>query len=60
MILENTESVVESFTNEDMAESRTEKKIYKNDDNTDILKEKLFKLGNVLRAVIATLFIMGN
>lgn len=60
MILENTESVVESFTNEDMAESRTEKKIYKNDDNTDIVKEKLFKLGNVLRAVIATLFIMGN
>lgn len=43
-----------------MAESRTEKKIYKNDDNTDILKEKLFRLGNVLRAVIATLFIMGN
>ena len=60
MILENTESLVEAFTNEDMAESRTEKKIYKNDDNTDVLKEKLFKSGNILRAVIATLLIMGN
>lgn len=37
------------------------KKIYKNDDNTGIFKEKLFKLKKVLdRAVIATLFIMGN
>lgn len=37
------------------------KKIYKNDDNTGVLKEKLFKLGKVLgRAVIVTLFIMGN
>jgi hypothetical protein len=44
-----------------MAESRTEKKIYNNDDNTGILKEKLFKLRKVLgRAVIATLLIMGN
>ena len=44
-----------------MAESRTEKKIYKNDDNTGILKEKLLKLRKVLgRVVIATLLIMGN
>ena len=56
MLLENTDSLAEAITNEDMAESRTEKNIYKNDDNTDIVKEKLFELGNVLgRAVTATL-----
>lgn len=37
------------------------RKIYENDDNTDVLKEKLFELRNVLgRVVIATSFIMGN
>lgn len=56
MILENTDSLAEAIPNEDMAESRTEKNIYKNDDNTDIVKEKLFELGNVLgRAVTETL-----
>lgn len=52
---------MEAFAYEDMAEPRAEKKIYKNDDNTDVLKEKLFELRNVLgRVVIAMLFIMGN
>lgn len=61
MILENTESHVEALTCETTAEPRTEKKIYENDDNTDVLKEKLFELRNVLgRVVIATSFIMGN
>lgn len=52
MILENTDSLAEAIPNEDMAESRTEKNNY----NADIVKEKLFELGNVLgRAVTETL-----
>lgn len=52
---------MEAFKHEDMAEPRTKEKIYKNDDNTDVLKEKLFELRNVLgRVAIATLFITGN
>lgn len=56
MILENTESHLEAFTYEDMVESRTEKNTYKNNDNADTLKVKLFEFRNVLgRVVIATL-----
>lgn len=55
------QSHVEAFKYEDMAEPRTKEKIYKNDDNTDVLKEKLFELRNFLgRVAIATLFITGN
>lgn len=39
-LLENIESCVEAFTCEDMAEPRTEKKIYKNDD-TGVLEKKI-------------------
>lgn len=55
------QSHVEAFKYEDMAEPRTKEKIYKTDDNTDLLKEKLFELRNVLgRVTLATLFITGE
>ena len=50
-----------ALAEEDKAEPRNEKEIYKDDDNTDVLKQQLFDSRNVLgRVLIATLFIMGN
>lgn len=43
VILENTESHMEAFTREDTAEPRTEEKIPKTDENTDVLEGKLFE-----------------